>query len=232
LRAPRPEPEHRPLARESRELGVEDACAVLVERCERLVEHEQGRIVQQGAAESEPLDHPARVGGNAIRTSIPETEPLEQHPAPLSALGNAIETAEELEILERTQLPVDEGLVTHEAEIAALPFDLQDAACRGGEAGHQTEQRRLPRPVRAGDDEEAAPGENERDAAKHPLAAVPLLEAVPDDDRRLLARSRSDHQISVSRATNTKKTTAMRPLTRKNAASRRSRWPGRTNACS
>ena len=101
----------RVLARQDLELAIEQRRALLVERGERLVEHEQRRIVEQRAAQREPLRHPAGVGRDPIAAHVPETEPLEQRPASLAALGHPIETSEELQVLERSQLAVRHRLV-------------------------------------------------------------------------------------------------------------------------
>ena len=173
----------RPLAGERCELAVEQRRAVLVERRERLVEHEQRRVVEQRAAEREPLRHPARERRDAVGAHLPEAEPLEQHPAALAALGHAVEAAEELEVLERRQLPVEQRLVPDVAEVAALAVDGQGALRRRGEAGDEPQERRLARAVRARDEQEARARDAERDPREGPLAAVPLLQALPHDHR-------------------------------------------------
>ena len=131
------------------------ADAFLVERGERLVEHEQRRVVEQRAAEREALRHAARVGRDAVGANVPEAEPLEQHPAALAPLGDAIEAAEEIEVLERRELAVEQRLVPEVAEVTALGVDRQRAFCRRGEPGDEPEQRRLARAVRPGDEQEA-----------------------------------------------------------------------------
>ena len=83
-------------SRELLERAVEQLGAVGVERVERLVEQEQRRVVQQHAAEREPLLHPARERRDALVAHVPEAEALEQHPDPLAALGHAVEPAEEV----------------------------------------------------------------------------------------------------------------------------------------
>ena len=107
------------LAAELGELRVEELGAGLVERAVRLVEHEQLRLVEQDAAEGEPLRHAARVRGDALVPRLPEPEALEQHPDPLAPLGDAVEAAVELEVLERGQLAIDERLVAEVADLGA-----------------------------------------------------------------------------------------------------------------
>ncbi len=90
----------------------------------RLVEDEQRGIVEQDAAEREPLRHAARVRRDAVVPRLPEPEALEQHPDPLAPLGHAVEAAVELEVLERRQLAIDERLVAEVAELAARDAPL------------------------------------------------------------------------------------------------------------
>src|SRR6185312_8004495 len=90
---------------------------------------------------------------------------------------------------------------------------------RYGQARAEAQQGRLPRPVRARDDEEAAALELEVQPAQDALLAVVLLE--PD---------RPDHRTSSS--TQTKNATEMTPFIVKKAVSSRRRSPGRTSECS
>ena len=132
---------------------VEERRPVLVERRERLVEHEQRRIVEQRPAEREALRHPARERRDAIGPRVPEAEPLEEHPAPLAPLGDAVEPSEEVEVLERRQLAVEQRLVPDEAEVA--PFARRPSSMpRVGAARPATSRSRvvLPEPFGAGDD--------------------------------------------------------------------------------
>ena len=158
------------------ELGVEQLRALCVERRVRLVEHEERRLVQQHAAEREPLRHAARVRGDALAARLPEAEALEQHPDSLATLGDAVEAAVEVEVLERRELAVDQRVVPEEAEPGARDADLQLSLGRQGEAGADAQQRRLPRAVGAGDDGEAAVREVEIDAAQDTLLAEALTE--------------------------------------------------------
>ena len=100
------------------ELPVEQIGSLRVERCERLVEHEQLGLVQERAAESEPLRHAARVRGDALGADVPETEALEEHADSLTPLRHAVEAPVEIEILERGQVSIEKRLVADEAELA------------------------------------------------------------------------------------------------------------------
>ena len=176
--------------------------------------------MQERAAESEPLRHAARVRGDALGANVPEAEALEQHADPLPPLAHAVEAAVEIEVLERGQVSVEKRLVADEAELAAGGVDLELATRRRGEAGHQAEERRLARPVCAGDNEKAAALELEVERLQRAAPPVALLERP------------SPNHSSTSAKTNAKKTMLITPLTVKNAASRRRRSPGRTSECS
>src|SRR5438105_11414637 len=202
------------------ELAVEELHARLVEAAERLVEHVELGLVQEGAAEREPLQHPARERAGTLRTRVPELEPFEQHPDPLAPFGHAIEPPVEVEVLEGRQLAVHERLVADEAEPGTVDADLELARGGRGEPGAEAEERRLPGAVGAGDDQEAALLELEVEAVQDPLPTVTLPEG-----RGL------DH-VNTSSRTNAKKTTLITPFTVKKAASRRRRSPGRTSECS
>src|SRR5438067_3252304 len=202
------------------ELAVEELHACLVEAAERLVEHVELGLVQEGAAEREPLQHPARERAGTLRTRVPELEPLEQHPDPLAPFGHAIEPPVEVGVLEGRQLAVHERLVADEPEPGAVDPHVELA--RGGrcEPGAEPQERRLPRPVRAGDEEETALLELEVEAVQDALRSIGLAEAARGDPG------------TTSTGTNAKKTTLMTPFTVKKAASRRRRSPGRTSECS
>ena len=162
----------------------------------RLVEHEQLRVVQQDATEREPLRHPARVRDDAVVAHLPEPVALEQHPDPLAPFGDAVELAVEIEVLERTQLAVDERLVRQVADRSARHVDGELPFGRHRETGADPQQRRLPGAVRAGDDEEAAARKLELDPAQDALVAVALAEAAGREHapRIGLQRRVEDHE--------------------------------------
>src|SRR5262249_41708133 len=138
----------------------------------------------------EPLRHTARICGNALVSSLPEPETLEQHADPLTPLGHAIETAVQLEVLERGQLPVDERLVAEVANLSARRTALDRPLGRLREAGADPQQRRLPGAVRAGDDEEAAARQREAEPTQDALLAVPLTEPTGREHAARIGRRR------------------------------------------
>src|SRR5436190_1635847 len=202
------------------QLTIQQLLALVVEAAVRLVQQEQAWFVQERSAEREPLQHPSRERARARVPDVPETETLEQHPGPLAPVGDAVEPAVEVEVLERRQLTVDERLVAEVAQSPPLHADLELAAGRRGETRAEAEQRRLAGAVRTGDEQEVVAADVERDAPQYPRVSVPLLE-----------RTGADHS-ATSASTNSKNATLMTPLTVKKAASRRRRSFGRTSECS
>ena len=164
------------------EHAVEQLGALRVERVVRLVEQQQLRLVQEHAAKTETLLHAARERRDARVADVPEAEALEQHPDALAALGQPIEPREERQVLERRQLAVDERLVAEIADGAAPAAHL--AAGRRREPCENAQERRLPRSVRAGDEEELPVGELDVDVAKDAPVAVAHRERAPDDHAR------------------------------------------------
>ena len=158
------------------ELRVEELGAGLVERAVRLVEHEQLRLVEEDAAESETLGHAARVRGDPLVPRLPEPEALEQHPDPLPPLGDPIEASVELEVLERRQLAVDERLMAEVADLRPRRAAFDRSLGRPGEAGADPQQGRLPGAVRPGDDEKAAARQREVDPPQDAFLPVALAE--------------------------------------------------------
>src|SRR6266568_5827582 len=111
-------------------------------------------------------------------TCVPEAEALEQHADPLAPLGDAVEPAVQLEVLDRRQLAVDERLVREEADARPVGLDAEVTRSGDREPGADPQERRLPGAVRTGHKQEAVLRELELDPAEDPLLAVPLLEPV------------------------------------------------------
>src|SRR5262249_27368639 len=171
-----------------------------VEAAVRLVEDEQIRLVEQHAAQRKPLRHAAGEGADPLPPGLPQPEALEQHPDALAPLGHAVEAPVEIEVLERRQLPVEQRVVTEEAEPRALRVDLEGSAGGRAQSGAEPEKRRLSRPVRARDQQEAPVRDIEVEPLDHALRPVPPRQV-----------ARPDH--SESSRTKAKKTRLMTPLT-------------------
>jgi hypothetical protein len=126
--------------------------------------------VQQRPAEPEPLLHAARKGGDTVVADLPEPEALEQHADALSPLRDAVETAEQGQVLERRQLPVDERVVAEVAD--RVPRRQLERALVGREqSGEHAQERRLPRAVGPGHEQEAAFGQGHVDVAEDAAVA-------------------------------------------------------------
>ena len=156
------------------QLSVEQFRPLRVEPVERLVEEQQIGLVQERPAEREPLEHAAGEDRDPLVPRAPEPEALEHRAAALAPLGDAVETAVEVEVLECRQLPVDERLVGEEADRAARRVDLELAVRRRRQPGAQAQERRLPGPVRPGDEHEAATRHLEVEPLEDSLVAEPL----------------------------------------------------------
>src|SRR5581483_5081710 len=113
---------------------------------------------------------------DAVVPDVPEAVALEQHADPLAALGHAVETAVQVEVLERAELPVDERLVAEVPDARALGLDLEVALAPDGEAGADAEERRLAGAVRAGDESEPSAWQVEVDVSEDALDAEGLAE--------------------------------------------------------
>ena len=209
------------VARRSASSRCEQLGAGRVERVERLVEEQQARLVQERAAEREPLQHPARVGAGPLVPHLPEAEALEQHPAPLAPLGHAVEAAVELEVLERGEPAVDERVVAEEADLAPVGAHLERAARRDEQARRRaaaaSSSRSRSARSRAGSPTPAGRGRRRRAPACARSAA------------RARARG-SRHATSAS--TKARKTALITPFIVKNAALSRRRSSGRIRRCS
>ena len=203
------------------ELAVEKRGSALVERRVRLVEQDHLGVVQKRPAQRETLGHSPRVRRYPLVPSVPQREAFERHADPLAALRHAVQAAEEVEVLDRSQLPIDERLVCEVAEPRAVDVHEELPACRASEPREESKKCGLSAPVRTGHDGEAAAPHHEVDAREDALPPVSLLEP-----------ARADHATSTSSATNAKKTMLMTPFSVKKAASSRRRSPGRTIACS
>ena len=164
------------LAARFRELAVEQRRTFFVEAAVRLVEDEQVGIVQQRAAESEALQHPARVRVRALVPCVPEPEALEQHADALAPLGDAVEPAVEVEVLERGQLAVDERLVPDVPDAAAFERERASSPAVGTASPAQSRSSVvLPEPLGPVTSRNPSRATSKPDAAQNALVAVPLL---------------------------------------------------------
>ena len=94
----------------------------------------------------------------------------------LAPLGDPVEPAVQVKVLERRQFAVDERLMREVADGGTGSVDLELALARNSEPRAQAEQRGLAGAVRARDDGERAAGDVEVDAAQDPLVAEALAD--------------------------------------------------------
>src|SRR4030095_1988139 len=110
----------RPAKRAKEQLG-----AARVERAERLVEKQQVRLMEKRSTEGETLEHSAGERAGLLAARLPEAEALKGQCDPLAALRDPVQAAVEVEVLERSQLPVEQRLVSEESDLCAVDRDLE-----------------------------------------------------------------------------------------------------------
>ena len=207
----------------SREPAVEQLRSLGVERRERLVEHEQLGIVQQRAAEREPLHHPARVRGRRARRGRPRARTARAASRSARA-APARGRAGRRDRGSRARSGRGRGAARGRGSRARRGRRATSSSPPVGAASPATSRSSVvfPDPFAPRDDEEAAALELEVERPQRPPPPVALLDAP----------ARDDHNERRRPATKPKKTMLITPLTVKKAASRRRRSPGRTSECS
>src|SRR5438876_7722879 len=95
---------------------VQRGDALRVEPGVRLVENEDARIVEERARENHALKHPAREGRERHACEGGQAEALQKGRSRRGRAGDPGQPAEELEILERREAGIKEGLVRREAD--------------------------------------------------------------------------------------------------------------------
>ena len=131
-----------------------------VEAGQRLVEHQETRLVHQRAGERDLLLHPTRKTLAALAPVLPEAERLEQRLRAFrrAARLDAPQPCDEFEIFERVELVIEQRLVRQPGDdplgrdrLAARvdPKNVDFAAVGGQEAGDHAQSRRFARPVGA-----------------------------------------------------------------------------------
>ena len=94
----------------------------VVERGERLVEQQHFGIVQKGARHRQPLPHAARKFAHQAIADALEAGAFQQFVGPLAWVGQAVEAAEEHQILDGGKLVVKRDAVAQDADAAAGGF--------------------------------------------------------------------------------------------------------------
>ncbi len=172
---------------------VEQLGALGVERGERLVEHEQLRLVQERAAEGEPL-RSCRASTSATRSARTSQSPKRSSSIPIRSRRSrhAVEAAVEVEVLERGQVAVEQRLVAEDSRARRgrrRPRARRPSARRGRRRAAAASSCRS---RSARDDEEAAALERRGRAAAAPASARSASRARGRGSRRA-APSASTH---------------------------------------
>ena len=159
------------------EQRLDQAGRLGVEVGARLVEQQQLRLVEHGAADGQPLDHAGgEVADQLVRAA--------RHPDPVEQLGDAlgglasepVQAGVEAQVLGAGQVAVEQRLVAQVADPPARPPGLarQRAAEHRDLAGRRPkqrrehpQQRRLPGAVRAEHGQRLALAQLEGDVAEH-----------------------------------------------------------------
>ena len=119
-----------------------------------------------------------------LTARLPEAEALEEHADPLPAFRDPVQAAVEVEVLERSQLSVEQRLVPEEPDLRAVDRHFELARGWNDEPGEQPEQRRLPGSVRAGDEQQLPSPDVDVDVRKDALVSEPPSEPVSVDHLR------------------------------------------------
>ena len=153
------------------ERRVEQRRAGVVERVERLVQDHQLGLVEEHAAEPQPLAHPTGEGRDPLVAHLPEPEALEQHPDPLGPLGDrgrAGRTGAGSRAGSARGRRAARGRGSRSRRGRAARARPPLGASRPGE---HAEERRLARAVRPGDEQEPARVELDVDLGRTPASA-------------------------------------------------------------
>ncbi len=169
-----------------------DACARVETRC-RLVEDQQGRVMDERVREAQPLAHAARERLDVRLALVRETDDLEQladHRRSPGG-GDAVAAGEEVEVLPDAKVVVDAVEVGHVADAASNldgvggdgdAGDERLTRRRSEQRGQDLHRRRLAGPVRADEAEDLAVADDEVEARDGELVVVALHEAAGLDD--------------------------------------------------
>ena len=172
--------------------GPRQLAAAVVEVGVGLVEEEQLRLVQDAAADRQPLAHPRGELGDPLVGAPLHPDRGEQLGDP--ALGplapDPVQPGVEGEVLAAAEVAVEERLVAEVADPAAQPPGLARqlaaehprlAAARAQQRRQHAQQGRLAGPVRAEDDQGLAGGELDRDLVERGAFAEVAAQAGEGD---------------------------------------------------
>jgi len=186
--------------------------------------------VQEEPGEPEALGHAAAEGADRVDCACQQADLVEEILDPSAGVGHAVEVREELEVLQRGEVEVDERVVPEVPEVRpgarrlVRERETQDAELTGVrpvERREHPQQGGLAGPVRTADREGLALGQIDVDAVDGAALPVRLDESAP-----------GDQENATSTATNAKNTTASTPFATPNAILIRSCPPPATTTFS
>jgi hypothetical protein len=166
-----------------------------VEAAGRLVQEDDGRLVEDGARDREPLLHALGEADDRLVAAVPETDLLERGsdpPAPPGG-GHPVQAGVEVEVLDGRQALIQAGRLGEQADARAElvgvdadlgPLDPRPPLAGPDQAGQQPDRRRLAGAVRAEEAEHLAAPHLDREAADRPGIPEPLPELLRPDHRR------------------------------------------------
>ena len=161
----------------------EGAAGGRVEAVEGLVGEEELGVVDEGAGDGEALGHSAAEGFDGVVGAVGEVNILEEGGGAGGRVFDAVEFAEELEVLAGGEVAVEHGLVADEADARAdggggalLAEERKRAGGGSGEGGEEAKEGALAGAVGAEEGDVAAGGDLEVDVAQDGALVHPLLE--------------------------------------------------------
>ncbi len=158
----------------------------------RLVEEQQGGIVDERARELEPALHAAGQAPGSPAADVPQVEQLEDLAGPASAARehHPEQRPHEVDVLADRQIRVERERLGHVAEplagLAPEPARLlaqhpDRARCRGQGTREKPDRRRLARPRRSDQAEDRPRRHDQRDTVHGELVVEPHRDVVDDD---------------------------------------------------
>ena len=156
---------------------------LLVERGERLVHQQHGRVLHQAARDGDALLHAARQLVRVAAAEALQADQIEHGVGALAALlaRRAADAERELDVVERRQPGKQAGLLEHHADAVGIglgdgPAGAQDGARRlVPEPRHHHQQRGLAAAAGPDDHDEAAGADGERDVLQRRHLALAAL---------------------------------------------------------
>ena len=185
VEAMRAEQDHAALGRKHAQQRTKQQAGVDVEARERLVEHEELGVVQEGRGQEHALAHALRVRGHRAVAAVPEQEEPQQlrHLPVEPRLRHPSKASDQRQVLGGRQVRVEVRLLRHVADpplVCRGIVRLADAveqnrsAARLEQADHHVDGRALAGSVRAQVADHLAAADREADVVDREVATVAL----------------------------------------------------------